>query len=342
MSDNAVAIIDSGFDSNNLFLKKNIVDGIEISPDGSIIENTAFHDEHGHGTCCCAIIRDIVPNVRLYVIKILNKNNQGSSLGLIEALRYVSSIDEIRIVNLSLATVGNNYKKELEAICSELAKQGKIIVSSLGNRMKKSFPASFKSVIGVKGNNFYYRQDYWFNDRYSIQVVADCNPVLVKKSPSTFDFISGNSKAAILFTGIVLKQIEEGKIKSIVDLKGFSTKNEWNETNIHEIELYSEKILADYQRMRVEECDFELLQRIVNIIQNSFSTDSITSQVYNRNFLHPQFPFSLDNLYSALCSIEEEFNIDLSGAPIPLYNVMDVYSILSVVKTYQNLDEQTK
>lgn len=335
MRGNAVAIVDSGFDSKNLFLKENIVGGIEISPDGNIIDNSVFHDEHGHGTCCCAVIRDVVPDVRIYVIKILNQYNQGSSLGLIEALRYVATIDEIKIINLSVATVSKHYQKEMKKVCEELTLQGKIIISSLGNRMKKSFPSCFQNVIGVRGNNFFYRQDYWFNERYTIQGVADCNPTLVKKSSSNFSFISGNSKAAILFSGIVLKQIEECKVNSIGDLKCFSEKNKWNETNIHERELYSKKMLEDYTNVKVEECDVELLKRIVEIIQYSFDTDIITNQAYKRNFLQPQFPFSFDNLYRALCMIEEEFNIELCVDPIPLYDVLDAYSILSVVKTAQ-------
>lgn len=333
MIGNAVAIVDSGFDSNNIFLKENIVGGVEISSDGNIIENAVFHDEHGHGTCCCAIIKDIVPGVRIYVIKILNQYNQGSSLGLIEALRYVSTIDEVRIINLSLATTDNHYKGKIEKICGELTLQGKIIISSLGNRVKKSFPASLHNVIGVRGNNFFYRPDYWFNEKYTIQGVADCNPILVKKSPSNFSFINGNSKAAILFSGIVLKQIEECKINSIEDLKHFSGKNEWNETDIQEHDLYSKKMLEDYKSAMVEECDVKLMETIIDIIKESFGTHVIISQAYKRNFLHHQFSFSFDNLCKALCLIEEELNIDLCVAPIPLYDVLDVYSILSVVKT---------
>ena len=36
MRGNTVAIVDSGFDYNNTFLKEDIVVGIEISPDGNI------------------------------------------------------------------------------------------------------------------------------------------------------------------------------------------------------------------------------------------------------------------------------------------------------------------
>ena len=336
MRGNAIAIVDSGFDSNNTFLKKNVVGGIEISPDGTIIENAAFHDENGHGTCCCSIIRDIVPGVRIYVIKILNQYNQGSSLGLIGALRYVASIDEIRIINLSLATVDKYYQKEMERVCEELTLQGKIIISSLGNGMLESFPASFHNVIGVRGNNFFYSHDYWFNERYSIQGVADCNPTLVKKSPSNFSVISGNSKAAILFSGIVLKQIEECKIHSISDLERFSKRSEWNEMDIHENELLSKKIIEDYKSVKVEEDDVELMEKIVQIIQESFGTDIITKQAYKHNFLQHQFPFSIHKLYRALCIIEEEFQFDFCVSPIPLYDVLDVYSILAVVKRMQS------
>ena len=84
-----VAIIDSGIDWD--ILKNNeVIDSKSFLYKNKKIEiNDNVIDESYHGTFCYQVINEEHIPIEYIIIKILNKKNEGHSLGLIQALRYL-------------------------------------------------------------------------------------------------------------------------------------------------------------------------------------------------------------------------------------------------------------
>ncbi|HDT6947487.1 TPA: S8 family serine peptidase, partial [Staphylococcus aureus] len=153
-----VAVIDSGVDithpglKNNVILKKNFV------------ETEEPFDFTGHGTMVCGqivgddIIKGIVPNCQVDVIKVLDKNNSCSFQSLISALEYVYK-NQYNIVNLSLGlSIKNKTINELEYplfLLKKLYDNGTICVNSVGylESLKEHFPSLSPYTFTVQSLN---------------------------------------------------------------------------------------------------------------------------------------------------------------------------------------------
>ena len=61
-----------------------------------------YSDSNGHGTYCTQIISSYCRDVEFVVVKILDKDNQGSCDALVEALKYIMPLS-IDLVNLSIS-----------------------------------------------------------------------------------------------------------------------------------------------------------------------------------------------------------------------------------------------
>lgn len=238
---NNVIIIDSGIDMNNKDFSECVIDGLSFEYDSdkkALIKKDTYNDENGHGTSCASVIRRISSNVNMFIIKILNKEAKTYSKVLLESLKYTRNIN-IRVLNLSIATTSEEYKDELYEVCNELYKQGKIIICSLENSSKDSFPAVFKNVIGVRGMLFTDLYNYWYNSTKKIQCVADMTPVLVPALDNKYKMFGGNSKATSLFTGLILNILDKNNNISFEELNQLleykAIRSFWNDDDINNI-----------------------------------------------------------------------------------------------------------
>lgn len=147
-----IAIVYSGIDYNKNVFNQFVVSGIRItrSINGNIVKDDKINDENGHGTLSASVIYKECPNAFVHIIKIFEDNLEADIEILEVALEHILDIP-IDIVNLSLAFPPNNRSKKLNEICKKIHKQGKVIISSVFNGKYISQPASFKSVIGVRG-----------------------------------------------------------------------------------------------------------------------------------------------------------------------------------------------
>lgn len=237
-----VAIIDSGIDWD--ILKNNeVIDSKSFLYKNKKIEiNDNVIDESYHGTFCYQVINEEHIPIEYIIIKILNKKNEGHSLGLIQALRYLYK-KKIDIINLSLATVSDKYLLELNHICEKLKEKGVIIISSLSNSMKLSYPARLASVIGVVGNILKHSNEYWYSPNKKIQIVSDCMPVLVKNKNGLYTFFGGNSKASAKFTNILINLINSNnKYESVIDIIEKNSKKSFWETSEFDYTIKIDKI----------------------------------------------------------------------------------------------------
>lgn len=202
-----VIIVDSGIDMNDPYLNSHVIGGVTIyvNNENHISYDNNYLDENGHGTFCAKTILSLSNDVGIYVIKILNKELMCSIKVLIEALKYIKKIN-VNLVCLSLAT--SIYSKELEIVCNELKGEGKILVASKDNMGGDSYPASFKSVIGVEGvivsNSLYLS----YKDNLPIQCKVSNMPFLMKRLNNNYKFFRGNSKSNAFLCGLVIKYID--------------------------------------------------------------------------------------------------------------------------------------
>lgn len=167
---NIIALVDSGVNKKNCIRKEKITIDTKFN---EYEENRTLH-----GTLCASIIQGINEEIDIYSIEILDENERTNYRKLQEVLEYLKDID-VKIINLSMATVNEKARIALEKACDILVEQGKIIVAAVDNLRGEGYPASLKNVIGVKGLRTMCQNEFWYNAEYTIQCACDMSPVLV-------------------------------------------------------------------------------------------------------------------------------------------------------------------
>ncbi|KAL9642625.1 hypothetical protein ABK040_009704 [Willaertia magna] len=161
-----VAVIDSGCDSQNSFLKDCRIIKRKSFCDPESDESTVTAiDETGHGTFCCGIIAGggfigIAPKVNLIVVKIHNKKNSGNTNSqdledntnaLIRALKWLLSIQEVHVISMSFTAEG--YSSETHDLIQQLILKKVIVVCSAGNEGHKKkaigYPARYGNTLCI-------------------------------------------------------------------------------------------------------------------------------------------------------------------------------------------------
>lgn len=109
-----IAIIDSGVDYDHPGLKNNINNIINL------VEDESYEDFTGHGTMVSGqiigsdILKGVVPNCHIDIIKVLDCNNKSTFERLIKALEYVYT-NNYNIVNMSLGlSIKNKNMDEIK------------------------------------------------------------------------------------------------------------------------------------------------------------------------------------------------------------------------------------
>jgi hypothetical protein len=329
-----VAIIDSGIDTNNTDIKENVIGGIAYEYDtkkNEVNKSDNYQDKSGHGTSCSAIIKREVPDIGMFIMKILDKNSMTHSKALIAALKCLLDSD-IRLVNLSVATSRDLYQEELKKVCNELYNQGKIIVCSLENRSDSSYPAVFDQVIGIRGRNFNGSGDYWYNRSYNIQCVADDIPVLAPTINNSYALFGKNSKATPLITGRIARILINKSNISFKELqlvlKQNAAKNFWTEEDIY-------KYLIEPDEMQQDKyyCFKEEIKELADIIARTLNLPSANMPLLyqNENLRQQEIGLKLSDCFELIKNIEKGFNLKLNYELITLNTFRTLYTLLDFV-----------
>lgn len=213
-----IAILDSGLDS--IYYEKNsILGGCTFQYINNKIEciENKFLDDNGHGTKTFQIIKEYGSSNQYYIIKILNKNNETTVEVLIHALKYILNWD-IDIIHLSLSIVEQDFKgkAELSKICKGLVERNIILICAQKNKTNiPSYPAAFKSVLGVGSIYSTIYDEIWYNSRKTIQCYSNAVPKLVKGLNDTYEFFGGTSKSAAVITGVITANMKVRKDKEL-------------------------------------------------------------------------------------------------------------------------------
>lgn len=156
--DIVVAVVDTGIDPNHPFLRKNLHVhnskpsaknyGIDFSKSRKNMK-TPF-DSHGHGTHVSAIVKSVLPNVKIMALKYYNPTASGQDnlRSTIAALKY--AVDHnVDIINYS----GGGPEPSIEelSILKRAERRGILVVAAAGNeesnidqKANAYYPASYK------------------------------------------------------------------------------------------------------------------------------------------------------------------------------------------------------
>lgn len=323
---NIVAIIDSGINYEDPFFIPHIEGGISFIDEDS----NQFMDENGHGSLCASAIIKENPKVKLYVEKILDQNNLSTLDILEKSLIHLINKKEISIISLSLTLTSLSEEKRLKEICETLHKHNKIIICTLANGATKSYPASYKSTIGVQGVILEDEKSFWFNNSKEIQAIVDTNPYLLKDNHQSYRlFGKSNSYSAAKFTGMLSKIIDENNIRDIKDIYSILTtmarRNEWNGKDLTTSKRFPE-FTPDIKY------DQNVLVKIVSIIKNYLCIGKI-NYLYEHNLFDSHVGLNYDNSFGLLHKIEQEFNLNiLDYSIISRYDFYSIYTLAALIK----------
>lgn len=167
------------------------------------------------------------------------------------------------------------YYRELETICRELFRKGTIIVNSFSNYGGISYPAAFKTVIGVDANNIVSKDT--ITSSSIVNVI--CKQRKTKVSNETFEY--GTSFLTPLITIQVIKDMEAG-------IEVISKYNLKDEDII--LESLSSKICAKYKNKKAYA--YPVGKEIKTLVENNniFSSISIFDE---KGTINKDIKFSL-------------------------------------------------
>lgn len=199
-----VVILDTGIDLTHPYLKENILGGCSV-----LGKKEDYADDNGHGTLCASVIRKESPETKLWVVKVLDQNNETTLECLKKALDFVGKMP-VRLVHLSLSILEEADDFGLHRKIQRLYDGGKLVVCSLENGRSRSCPAVYPEVLGVRGSILESEHSFCYDEEKPIQCVADSNSYLHACPEGSYRlFGKSNSFAAAKLTGILASIWEE-------------------------------------------------------------------------------------------------------------------------------------
>lgn len=304
-----IAIIDSGINYSivNDDVRRRICPGyiVQDDPDMSMkkVEPQDMVDMNGHGTVCASIINRLAPEAELIPICVLNKDGRCSSVKLAAALGFVLTLD-VQIINMSLSSNDLFIWHKLKKLTSELEKRGKVCVAAKSNDRRISFPADFKSVIGVVGETNVFNDGFEYERHKKIQVTASGAPELMEFHLPGAYFFKGNSKAAAIVSGILANAYANEKFTERKDVEKF-------------LEAYSWSYERLYTDLNDEEEDKKVMDRIAEGIRKMIDEEYIRAGL-NDDMQLEYSKSTIYDFYKIINMLEEEFSCKIFGR-VPVY-----------------------
>lgn len=322
-----VAIIDSGIDSLNPFLKNSVYKGYSLlMQDDYIIQSKEYEDYYNHGTACASIILNECPNVEFVIIKIMNGEGKTTLRLVEEALKSLLKTD-VKIINMSFATNKVNDSVMYD-LCNKLVTENKILISSCANEYSNSYPAIFDNVIGVRGAILENKNAIWYNDDNDIQCIIDNVPTMCCGLNGKFQMrFPNNSFAAAKLSGIVCKILSEysnsmlcniGLIQLNILLKKYSIRQVWNKSD-----LQSWKRKPNEKEWEISN-ENPLLLKIYNAINEKVKIPDTSEKICNCKLLTSEGCLTMGNIYEVLKHVTERLEININYMDIDKFDLITV------------------
>lgn len=327
-----VAIIDSGININNKYLSKYTIKGKSFIFDvdtENIVEDEDIQDYHGHGTACAYTILSRNENITIMPIKVVDKLGKTNSKCLLRALEYLKETD-VKLINISLSTINLNYEEEFLKVCNELVLRGKIIVSSMDNRYIESLPAKLQCVIGVRGENLGFTDEYLYNDKKSIQCICDNEPIIVPGlKEKELVFFKNNSKATVIMTANISKVLNRNN-KLVYDdinniLKQKTVRDSWINEDLNKLKC----------RISIKEDKDTYIEKInivYDLIKDIYKSEKLDKEfLYNNPLFNEVTKMDKHNFYELIYCMEKKLNRKINYNKISRKDFDSIYSFLDAI-----------
>lgn len=320
-----VAVLDTGIDTEDKCIKDRYVYDKELQVES--INN--INDVMGHGTLCAKTILERCPEAIIYPIKIFDDEGMTEVSKLIERLHNLIG-KNIDIVNISAAMIKENRLKDLKTLCDILKEEGKILIASKDKRAKdlSSYPASFDSVIGVKGYKKICKDnDFTYDNKRENQMYANGRDRLYEFKGDVTAF-GKHSRATALSSGIVAEIMYKENTKDIYKIEQIlKSKSNISETYKERRYKYKKEYVYD-----------TVVRKIVDILNKNFANGRINIEFLEKNSLiNNMTGLYGDNAYDFICMLNKEFGIDINYENLYLYEIENLYILSHIV--HKELDK---
>ena len=335
MDKRVVILIDSGI--NKLDFCDCLVGGKHFYVEENYVCcDDSFDDDNGHGSACAYTIKSMFPKAQFYVIKILDQNLETVYPVLEAALEHCMDL-KYHIINLSLSLLEDAESVNLKPICDALQKKGKIIVASVSNGHRQSFPAAYPSVIGVRGSFFSSSEEYWYNSKKDIPCIADISPTFTSWTLDNYFMFSGNSRACAVISGLLLKL--EKDYNTILNLESAglileknATRNDWTE---NDIVAFTDTYIIGHQ----QGCDKSVLTAVHQILRDIMGWGDNIVVDWNTN-LFKNGLIHTNKIKPLIMGLEKQFGITINHSNIKYTSLCSINSIGKLIEGI--VDEKTK
>lgn len=262
-----VAVLDSGVD---------FIEGVNLVKTVNFVEDEDnisvwYQDLTGHGTSIASVIagdgknvvQGVNPNVDLYSVKVLDKNNRASMSRIIRGI-YWCIDNDVNIINMSFGT--KSYSKALKQAVEDAYKANILMVAAAGNNDSDvEYPAAFKEVMAVAATDTDSEISEFSNTGEELDIAAPGEKVRVLGLFGFNGVTHGTSIAVPHVVGVASLLWEKNLSKSNEFIRQLITHSSKNISNTNDCGLldagYALKIYDDFEKSFTEK-DFESKEHI--------------------------------------------------------------------------------
>lgn len=278
----------------------------------SVREDTKTEDLNGHGTMCVSTILNQFTNVDFYIIRMLSASGMTNEAVFLRALEYAYSTDA-DIISVCSSFIDGKKSVRIKAVCAEIAARQKIMITSVRNGETISEPASYDTVIGVRGGMLPDNR-YRFCPENPIQMQCAQESVLSRGLFGNRTQFQGTSRSAALATAHIASAVflhPDQKANLSALLQAGSSKPEPDVTYAGD-DLYVRAVFDAQLEEQLAETD-ETYLRFLYLLCELFLCDD-PQVIRSVNLIDFKSRFFLRKSEICLRVIEEAFGIHL-GEP---------------------------
>ncbi|MCG8552758.1 MAG: S8 family serine peptidase [Desulfobacterales bacterium] len=192
--------------------------GYETDPNtGQVAQTRDLTDNIGHGTAIAGIIKEKVPDARLYAVKIFSRDLGTSVEVLTRALAWCVR-QRFNIIHLSLGVENKDAAAPLEQLCDTAREKGTLIIASARGPEHRIYPACFSNVVCAYRHPDCAWDDLVFHSGSAVAFGAHGFPRPIPGLPQEKNF-QGHSFAAAHVTAhaaALMKQYPDYSLETIL------------------------------------------------------------------------------------------------------------------------------